>query len=175
MVRKSYNQCQSTFVCSSFAVIGSKRNSKQTKTDSTQVTSVYGVIVSSFGCHVDGREFASRSDRFFFSNSVRLFMVTFLGWSTTSIFHFFRCAWLLHILPVLCVKWHSKLQMGYMEWKRCLSYPYYICKSSCIYQLCYFCSKARTRHTAIKFFSFFKFSFLNSHVKESIHTRSMCT
>ena len=57
------------------------------------------------------------TDFFFFSNSVRLFMGTFLGWSTTSIFHFFRCARLLHILPVLCVKWNAKLQMGYMECK----------------------------------------------------------
>ena len=52
---------------------------------------------------------------FFFKSSTSLHGDIFLGWSLTSIFLFFRCARLLHILPVLCVKWHAKLQMGYME------------------------------------------------------------
>ena len=75
---------------------------------------IHRVMVSIFGSHAEGGVssnhtvadyfflllfiyyfFLSFFFFFFFLNSVRVFMVTFLGWSTTSIIHFFRCAWLL--------------------------------------------------------------------------------
>ena len=75
-------------------------------------------MVNTFGSPADVHEFESRSDLFFFLQFFKFkFRWYVLGWSTTSVLHFFRYAWLLHILPVWCVKWHAKLQMGYMECK----------------------------------------------------------